>query len=255
MWKNLCIGFKKVHNPDENVPTEYINIDFEKPGDLLGFCNVMAEYIIKKYERKLVTKIISSNYYYLSPADQHMILQKAINLSHDEELNLLLTEKRKKIIADSLMQYLTYADLIVLNGFVIFRLPEYMNELDELVYVAAESCITKREFTNFIEMLRYFVLIKEEKTKILHIIPQADSSYKLLDECYNEVTSGSDDTNDESASNDDKLADSLISLAPEKIIIHKKELIKNTRLLNTIKQVFIHKVDFCKGCSLCNTTY
>lgn len=57
---------------------------------------------------------------------------------------------------------------------------------------------------------------------------------------------------EEGLSYDDLLLSSLITLAPLKIVIHKREMIQNRELLDTIIEIFPNNVTFCKGCQLCD---
>lgn len=108
-----------------------------------------------------------------------------------------------------------------------------------------ELKIAEQEYNEFIKLLRYFVDIQEPKFEEIHISPQSDGNYTLIDEAgceihreyfdelRNEIENSSSEVN-----YDDMLISSLITMSPKKIIINNSESIKNKELLTTISKVF-----------------
>lgn len=221
--------------------------------------NALAEYIIKKYEIKMLMRIINTNYCYFSQEEKKEILgiaKKFLSGEHKDFIQRLFTLRRKNIIARKLIDYLDTENNILIDGFVNFRLKEYIKDLEEIIEKAVDDFLLQREYREFIRLLRYFVEIQEPKYEIVHVIATSDKKYVLLNskkeeitnECIkdfiNEITEGE-------INYDDLLVSSLITLAPAKIVIHCTGQIKNKELFDTIMNVFVDRVTICKGCDLC----
>lgn len=219
--------------------------------------SVLSEYIVRYYEEKLLIRIININYCYFSTPEKKQILKHAINNINSSELKYGLTLiNRKEIILKKIIEYLDTSNEIILDGFVNFRIKEYIKELEDIVDKAVDSFLMEKEYQEFIKLLRYFVDLQEPKIEAVHII-SLDNKYLILDNRYNEITNDCiedflNEIPEEGDINyDDLLVSSLITMAPLRIYIHFSERIKNRELLDTIKNVFINKVIICKGCQMC----
>lgn len=221
--------------------------------------SVLSDYIVKYYEEKLLIRIINMNYCYFSAPEKKQILKHAINHinSNNNDLKYEISQvDRKEIILKKIIEYLDTSNEIILDGFVNFRMKEYIKELEDVVDKAVDSFLMEKEYQEFIKLLRYFVDIQEPKMEAVHII-SLDNKYLILDNRYNEITNDCikeflNEIPDEGEINyDDLLVSSLITMAPLRIYIHFSEKIKNRELLETIKNVFINKVIICTGCQIC----
>lgn len=222
--------------------------------------NALADYIIRQYEEKLITRIINSNFCYFNAAEKKEILQRALSIIRNEDktfINSLFQIRRRNVIVRRLMDYFDNSNSIILDGFVNFRLKDYIKDLEEIVDKAVDDFLMDREYREFIRLLRYFVEIQEPKIDIVHVIVNYDNRYMLLDgskreitnECIreyvNEITEGE-------INYDDLLVSSLITLAPRKVVIHSIGHFRNKELMETIKNVFYGRVIICQGCDVCS---
>lgn len=222
--------------------------------------NALADYIIRQYEEKLIMRIINSNFCYFNAAEKKEILQRALSIIRNEDktfINSLFQIRRRNVIVRRLMDYFDNSNSIILDGFVNFRLKDYIKDLEEIVDKAVDDFLMDREYREFIRLLRYFVEIQEPKIDTVHVIVNYDNKYTLLDgskreitnECIqeyvNEITEGE-------INYDDLLVSSLITFAPRKVVIHSKGHFRNKELMETIKNVFYGRVIICQGCELCS---
>jgi putative sporulation protein YtxC len=221
--------------------------------------NALADYIIRQYEEKLISRIIHSNYCYFNGAERKEILNLSMRIIRNEDksfMNSLFQMRRKNVIIRKLLDYFEGSNSLILDGFVNFRLKDYMKDLEEIVDKAVDDFLMEREYREFIRLLRYFVDIQEPKFDVVHIIVGYDGKYVLLDEVRKEITNEciQEFVNEISGGEinyDDLLVSSLITLAPKKLIIHCTEQFRNKELLETIKNVFSGKVTICNGCETC----
>jgi putative sporulation protein YtxC len=222
--------------------------------------NALADYIIRQYEEKLITRIINSNFCYFNAAEKKEILSRALNVIRNEDktfINSLFQIRRRNVIVRRLMDYFDNYNSIILDGFVNFRLKDYIKDLEDVVDKAVDDFLMDREYREFIRLLRYFVEIQEPKIDTVHVIVGYDNRYMLLDgskkeitnECIqeyvNEITEGE-------INYDDLLVSSLITFAPRKVIIHSMGQFRNKELMETIKNVFYGRVVICQGCDVCS---
>jgi putative sporulation protein YtxC len=225
----------------------------------LHVSNALTEHVIQQYEEKLLIRIINSNYGYFSSSEKKDILrisQKIIRNDDKVFFNTLFQLRRRNMIVKKFMEYFEGSSSIILDGFVNFRLKDYIKELEDITDNAVDDFLIEREYKEFIRLLKYFVEIQESKFNFIHVVMQYEDQYVLLDEKKLEITNDCikdflTELPETEINHDDLLVSSLITLAPKSIIIHNWERFKNQKLLDTIKNVFAGKVVLCSGCSIC----
>lgn len=238
-----------------------INTYTERNFDMLKqhTSSVLSEYILKYYEEKLLTRIINMNYCYFSAPEKKQILRFALShLKTNDAVDKyeISPENRKEIILKKIVEYLNTTHEIILDGFVNFRIKEYIQELEDVVDRSVDNFLMQKEYQEFIKLLRYFVDIQEPKMEAVHVV-SLDNRYLILDNKYNEITNEclkeflNEIPEDGDINYDDLLVSSLITMAPLRIYIHSHHRIKNMELLETIKNVFVNKVILCTGCQIC----
>ncbi len=221
--------------------------------------NALADYIIRQYEEKLINRIINGNYCYFNSAERKEIMKRAQRIVRNEDntfINTLFQIRRRNVIIRKLLDYFESTNNIIIEGFVNFRLKDYIKDLEEIVDKAVDDFLMEREYREFIRLLRYFVDIQDPKFDSIHVIVGYDGKYTLFDENKREITNECiqefiNEISEGEINYDDLLVSSLITLAPRSIVIHCIERFKNRELLETIKNVFSGKVFLCNGCSIC----
>ncbi len=219
----------------------------------------LADYIIRQYEEKLLTRIINTNYCYFNSSEKKEILNRSLTIIRNEDKNFfnnLFQIRRKNVIIRRLMDYFENSNNIILDGFVNFRLKEYMRDLEDIVDKGVDDFLMDREYREFIRLLRYFVDIQEPKLNTVHVIVGFDNKYTLLDESKREITNECiqeyvNEIAEGEINYDDLLVSSLITFAPRRIVIHCTGQFRNKELMETIKNVFLGRVLICQGCEIC----
>lgn len=237
----------------EDVIT-YFNFEYNEDVRILDkYLNVLSEYIIDRYETKFARQILDKNFEYLTQKAKRDILKNIILFSDDKTIGY---DARKRIILTALYDCLKENKKFYLDGFISFRLREYEFVLYTLLEKLVDDYNAKKEYEEFIELLRYFVSVQSPRPTVLNIVVNPDNSYSVYDENEKDITANCVTEFIESEvlltenDYDDLLISVLITAAPEKIVIHKAENIKNSDLFITIKKVF-EKVEYCVGCELC----
>ncbi|MHB8984298.1 MAG: sporulation protein YtxC, partial [Carboxydocellales bacterium] len=105
--------------------------------------NVISDVIISEWEEDLLDEIIRENYYYFNEDERKIIFEYAFqNLNHSLDTPgdaLVYSINRKSKILQKLLDYLAANNQLVVDGFIKFRLKEYLNELEESVERAVDD--------------------------------------------------------------------------------------------------------------------
>jgi putative sporulation protein YtxC len=159
-------------------------------------------------------------------------------------------------ILSRVRDYFEKHEHINLDGFINFRLKDYDEYLNKIAAQAAEEYAIDKEYEEFINLLKYFVEIGEAKEARVDIIILPSGEHIILDENKKDITKKchlefEGVTTNEEIKNDDLLISSLISISPNKIIIHNINNLKNIELIMTLQNVFAGRLVVCHGCELC----
>jgi len=256
------IFVKKCFSKYTNIIVHYVGTDtnlfYEYFADILTGC------IINNFEYKIVHKLLEFNYFYFDDMDLSKIetncteiLNSLSNTTAIDVSSYLPIEilDRENCVFESVCDYIKNHKSMVIDGFVRFRLFKYINILDSFVDFCVNQFILNREYTEFIDLLKLYINSKETKTKLVHLIYVNDESI-LLDENKNIISLSHSnlDTHylsDISFSSNDYALNTLLSLLPEKIIIHLVS--PENEFINTLRLIFDGKVVICSDCNICRT--
>ncbi|WP_066640358.1 putative sporulation protein YtxC [Desulfolucanica intricata] len=223
--------------------------------------DTISELILGDWERYFIKKNILEEYYYFDEEERNTIYKYALKFTHnncdDTNGDNFYKLRKKTRIVNKLLDYLNQNDRINIDGFVKFRLKDYIRELNEAVEKAVDEFLVEREYKEFIQLLKYFVEIQEPRLELVHIIVQPRGVFKLLDDQHKVINSEYldgfiVDLIDSEINYEDLLISALISIAPKKIIFHNNLDYNVATTLETIKNVFTGNVQECKGCELCS---
>ncbi|AGC67382.1 sporulation protein YtxC [Thermoclostridium stercorarium subsp. stercorarium DSM 8532] len=211
---------------------------------------VLAEYLITAYDDMLLKRIAKKNYGYLKPDERREIINIAQKKIRDGSQNLfdtILKIRRKNLVTRKLADFLNQNDHIILEGFVTFRMQEYVKELEEVMDWAVRQYLIEKEYQEFIKLLTCFVQMQKPKFRCVHIIAEKDSGFSLYDENMERISDQyllelAGEQADGIIKEEDLLISFLISAAPRQIIMHNISEIRNKELIDTIMQVFSGRV-------------
>lgn len=108
--------------------------------EIINFIDLVSESIAniiqKFYDDYFINKIISRNYFYILPNEQEgikRITYKILSASRVEQ------DIGKEILKNLVFEYLIENKTMILDGFVNFRIKEYIDTLDYIVELAVAS--------------------------------------------------------------------------------------------------------------------
>ena len=221
--------------------------------------SALSDLILGNWEQLLLQQIIRENYYFFEPQEQDFIYGLAlqyINKGKNQGAESLCLLRRKSRILKRLLEFLRSHNQIVIEGFIRFRLKEYIQDLEEAVDRAVDDFLLEKEYREFVQLLQYFVEIQKPRLEIIHVVLYPGGVFKLYNEQKQLIRSESleeifDHLVPGEINYEDLLFSVLVSLAPRQIIFHRRPGEEKPLLLKTIQSVFEGRVRECPGCSLC----
>ena len=211
---------------------------------------VVTKLLLGQVSQNLLRRMIRIDHPYLSSAEAETLSQKVIST-----LATVGENERVQRVQKEVNTFLSENNAIFLEGFFRFRLKDYFFELKENLEEAIDQLLADKEYQEFIKLLRYFVEIQEPKILEVHVLFYSKEKFRLLDEEERPLNKRFlkvlGDLKDEGLKYEDLLLSALITLSPERIILHRSE---KTNIVNTILNVFTDRVTFCRDCELCRNT-
>lgn len=237
----------------ENVIIHYLGQDNESFYDLI--CENISNVILQFYENTIFQKLLDYNYFYFSSPEKKKILshcQKFLQDGSNIENNI-----RKEHLYLSILEYVSSHKSMILDGFVTFRLKNYLKVLDYIVDSSVNHYLIEKEYNEFIDLLKMYINSqpkdKTPKTNTIHLVYK-DGNSTLFDENKNIIPISQNITNakflsDISFSSNDYALNTLLTFLPKKIIIH--EIDKEDEFITTLKLIFDKRIFICNSCHIC----
>lgn len=258
LLKNLaCINFENIYYIDKkfkiykNVIVHYTG---ENESEFLNILSsIICDCILIFFEPILITRSINLNYFYFDNFEKKLIEKNCYDYIISGEDDTL--KFRKDEIWNNTLKYISENKSMILDGFVNFRLENYMNTIDDVVDYSVSKYIVEKEYTEFINLLKLYIDSKESNSKLVHLIYLNEESI-LLDSNKNMISLADNIFNakylsDISFSSNDYALNSLLTLLPERIEVHV--IGYEDEFINTLKLIFGNRIFICKDCNICRT--
>lgn len=244
---------KNIFKIYQNVIIHYHGKNNQKFFEFLS--ELITEVILEFYEEKLIKQILDYNYFYFDDYERVRICENCIELIENSYSEKLQEKSREEIMQNAVFQYVKENKSMILNGFIHFRLKNYMKYLDNIIDTAVNQFIIEKEYNEFINLLKIYVESRVTECELLHLIYINGESF-LLDKEKNIVSVSENICNakylsDISFSSNDFALNTLLTLLPAKIEIHL--IGEEDEFINTIKLIFDNKVSICRECNICET--
>jgi putative sporulation protein YtxC len=217
---------------------------------------VIADWIVKEEEERLLRGLINEVFHYEQEADIKAILGYCRSDAEDsvEEQQEMVLRRKNKISQEVYSLLKARTDLNI-DGLIKFRLNAYMEDLSEIAEYAVDEFLMDRQYQEFIALLQYFVYIQEAKIPFVHLIHKGGSEFLLLNDKMESIdTNGSNVTLtvemlEKDINFEDVIISTLISVSPQLIYVHTRD--PDIQVIQTISQIFENRVELCEYCGLC----
>lgn len=228
-YDNDLIEIEISSNNKEKINTETIT---EEITNLI--INIMKDKLLKEYILKQYHDIYSN--------EKEKIYVYSLDLFKEKELFIRDSIYRK------VYSYILNNDYINIEGFVKFRTKEFMRYISTIGDIAVEEYIMKKDQEEFINVLKYFVEIQDEKIDLLRVNIMKDNSFILYDKNGNKINNIDDEeiinmVIQENLNYEDFLISTLLTLCPGKIeILDTLNNNSSKEITDTIKSIFGKRV-------------
>ncbi len=155
-------------------------------------------------------------------------------------------KENNDIVAERISEYLVSNKELNIEGFVNFRLKDFLNDFDNLINFYQQSYDVESEYFDFICTLKECMnYSSEERFEELHIVNCKGISYILnskgediTDSCIKKYTFDCDD----SVTRDDKIVSTLITMCPKVLHLHSNKFSATPVLYDTLKAIFACRI-------------
>lgn len=216
------------------------SLSFTNESFLEKISKVIANIYVDLWEKDILLEISQDEYPYFNKEEIENIKNKALEY---------LEGDREKVVQKKVYEILKENKVINLDGFILFRLQSELNDLYDSIDRAAEEQLLEKEYQEFIKIVQYFLELQPVKIKIVQVFWKKEQVI-FVDEQLREVE---DDfieylqRQHEKIYPEDLLISALISLAPEKVIIHWHDESINFNL-KPLKDIFAERLEICEKC-------
>lgn len=215
--------------------------------------NIISDCILVFFEPFLIKRTLNFNYFYFDNFEKKMIEENCYSYIASNEDDTL--KYRKDEIWPNVLKYISENKSMILDGFVNFRLDNYLETIEDIVDYSVNKYIVEKEYTEFINLLKLYIDSKTPETDVVHLIYTNGESI-LLDSNQN-IISLTDNIfeakylSDISFSSNDYALNALLTLLPKRIELHIIGF--EDEFINTLKLVFGSRIFICKDCNICRT--
>lgn len=225
-----------------------------------SIANGLSDIIIDEYEKFLVIRLIDGNYGFLASKDREILKKKALRILDNGKNSVYSTNmqsyrrsQRKSRVWAKLAEYLEREDQIVLEGFITFRLKEYLEDLFDFVDHTVREHLINREYKEFLKLLRYFMSRQRSSMPVVNILRGVEDDYQMLDSRLSPIKGDVGVFLKKSPDFlgldvDDLIISAVVTLAPQKIVWHGD--VEESSCYDLLNDLFEQGVEICKGCEL-----
>lgn len=245
LWQGCIISTNEIEGSEGRMASMSVadcEHDAEKEKSVL--CAILADIIVENLQIRHLVRLLKQDYCFLSEKEQCDILVHVLkklwygSSGQKNEIAACKNSLRRRL-AEVIKENET--DTIILEGFMRFRMKDYLDAWEKELAGSVEDYIRRKEYAEFVEILRLFIKIRIPRARKVHICVGGDGDYLLLDERLCLLKCRFIGTN---IDKDDALLSTLVNIAPQSIIVHNKDRFWDSRILETIKDVFGQRVEF-----------
>lgn len=215
---------------------------------------ILSSLVVDIYEDNIIDRLISNDYFYFDFSEKKQISELTVEDSYSLDECEMPREDLFDLVFNIFFDYISEHKSLFLDGFITFRLKDYINVLNSQIDKSVNKFLVQREYSEFVSLLRLYVNNEQSKADIVHVI-YLNSNPILLDKSKNIIKVDENMFNakylsDITFSSSDYALNTLLTLIPKKIYIH---LIDNKidEFITTLKLIFEDKVVYCTDCSIC----
>ncbi|MEW6049087.1 MAG: putative sporulation protein YtxC, partial [Bacillota bacterium] len=177
---------------------------------------VVAKLVVQRWEEGLLENMVAHDCPELNADERRLIVQRVRRHRGARKLRQELVRQRAEEVLET-------HNGIVIDGFVRFRLHDYLEGLRAAAYEALNDYLLEKEYHQFIRLLRSFVEVRQGSCRLIHVVCRADGRFQLLDRQKQTIGAGATQAFLEDEAGDDEiLISTLVALAPREVVLHRR---------------------------------
>lgn len=158
--------------------------------------------------------------------------------------------RRKSRVWAKLAEYLEVENEIVLEGFITFRLKDYLEDLFDTVEKTAEDYLTEREYQEFLKLLRHFMGRQKGAAQEVNVVRKG-LAYSVLDQKMEPVGGEvgrflKNPPGGFELGADDLVVSAVVTLAPDRMVWHGPH--DNSPCFDLLQDLLGERMCTCPGC-------
>lgn len=260
-----CSGFRaRVEQKEEGAVTVIsLNLagteEEEVRKTLYCVANALSDAIVNGWEPVLIRDILDREYAFLDVGERvHVVQQVNGEMSPGEHMTRYKI-RRKGFVLERLFEYLKNNDHLSVDGFVAFRLKDYVQALTHRIDESVNDLLVAREYAQWTQLLRDLSLPQMDSPETVHAFFDPGQGWELRDD-------GGDALRDhflgeyswwyaqKGLDHPDLLITSLIILRPKQIVVHDPwEIGDHLGVISSLEDIFLDRLAMCSGCDCCDS--
>jgi putative sporulation protein YtxC len=227
----------------------------------LYIANLLYKIVISQFCKDEMYNFLTDTYFFLKNDEIKEVEQLSLEMLQKDGAILdessIYCINRKNNIINKIVECIEENNELNIKGFMTFRIKELREDIESIIDKVVEKYMVEKEYSEFIKLLKYFVEIQESKIDEINIIIDKSGNYIIRNkegkDIMGEFLSDLSETNiTENTNIEDIIISGLITNSPKHIVIHGVGNCNNKEIIDTIKNVFTDRVDFCTNCRLCS---
>lgn len=220
----MCKGVKTIV-----LNNQIIKKRIQTKHDLYQLCEYLSDILINQYAFQMIDDIINHEYFYFTPDEQMFLKESAKENFISDNKETIYDYIQKK-----LYQYLSEADYLNIQGFLIFRAEQFTEYLQLTIDEVIAQYLTDLEIEELIEYLTQYLNTQKPLIETLYIVVETNHKYNVLNDMLEQILAIRE--------YDDLLLNAIISIAPKNIYIYGN--FENEKLRYILSQIFNGHITF-----------
>lgn len=222
--------------------------------DYQDFLKQVSRWLTDSLSRVLMRELTHRKHWHLTELEYREIINSA---SHTLTLD-------GKQIREGLDKYFDDYSLLILEGYLTFRLSWFLRKLDDLLEDLIDEYLIDREFNEYLQVLKYFIDGQPIKIDTIHIVVKQggielrDRSWRPFSRNYLEQILG--EPIEKGTMQKELLISVLISIVPAEIVVHGVQepsysvidnLSRDSGVFEILSYIFSNRIKYCFQCKYC----
>jgi putative sporulation protein YtxC len=201
---------------------------------------ILAEYTLTEQEPLMLREYCHCQFGVKDPVELDALVAEAVALldgspEQDTAGRSKGRERRLRKLAARFAAGLAEHERFHVDGYIRFRLKDYLAEVAEAAETAWEEKRQERQYQDFMELLKSLAQWQETGVPVVHVLHGGGQAFRLLDENMRPLPGGIGQDGEETGE-ENELVSRLLSVSPEQVHIHTPE--PDSQVIRTLVFIF-----------------